>query len=294
MTLPWSAKLARQVLRWRIRGSTRLTFFLAKRLSELQLLRVSTKSGDVLYLDLRVGTTHSILAGLCPEEAEQEIMRLVIHRGDIVYDIGAHIGLHTTLLSSLVGPKGQVHAFEPNPRVLPALFKTIASLPNAMLHQIALSDTASKTELYVPADDSMASLADWTSVKNEKTPRYSCNQIELDDLIKKTHLPYPDFIKCDVEGAELKVFRGASRTLNCTNAPVIMFEVNNRTAHGFGFKPYAAIDFLRDLTQPRYNLFKIGDTGKLIEYKIGESDQIHDNLLAVPEARLLRVAVFRQ
>jgi FkbM family methyltransferase len=57
-----------------------------------------------------------------------------------------------------------------------------------------------------------------------------CEERRLDDLTTANCIPRPDFIKCDVEGAELKVFQGASKTLDCVDAPIILFEANVHTA----------------------------------------------------------------
>ena len=104
--------------RTRLRGSYRLTNFLAQRLSSLQCVPIQTESG-ILYADLRITSSHGILANPKSDSGEDLVMRKFVKPGNTVFDIGAHLGLYTLLLSELVGEKGIVFAFEPNPELLP-------------------------------------------------------------------------------------------------------------------------------------------------------------------------------
>src|SRR5579871_2994906 len=49
------------------------------------------------------------------EESLTEAFLYLVKPGQVVVDIGMHIGYYTTLFACLVGPEGQVHAFEPTP-----------------------------------------------------------------------------------------------------------------------------------------------------------------------------------
>src|SRR5438552_3659495 len=102
--LPISAKVIRAILRSRLRGRTRLTLLLAGWHRSLQKVPLALPGGRILYLDLRIGSTHGFLIGSAWEVAEQEVMRHIVLPGDIAFDVGAHLGAHTVLLSQLVGP----------------------------------------------------------------------------------------------------------------------------------------------------------------------------------------------
>ena len=62
--------------------------------------------------------------------------------GDTFIDAGANIGLFTLLALSVVGDKGHVHAFEPNPLVAAMLRESLAlnAADNVTVHEIGLSD----------------------------------------------------------------------------------------------------------------------------------------------------------
>ena len=84
---------------------------------------------------------------------EQTIVNLVkneIKKGDVVIDIGAHIGYYTVLFAKLVGPKGKVFAFEASPTNFEILKKNVNvnGYQNVTLNNKAVSDKDGKLTLY--------------------------------------------------------------------------------------------------------------------------------------------------
>lgn len=287
------ARSVRLYIRSRLRGSTRLPHLLGQRFGSLQHLPLDIPGWAPVYVDLRVPYAHSLLMespykGLWRELDEVQIMHRFVRAGDVAFDIGANVGLHSIVLSRLVGPKGKLCAFEPNAELLHALEFTIAQLGNATLYPIALSDKDAESQLFIPSDCTVASLADWTVA----SPTFSqdgpsnvitCSERCLDDLIEAGPLPQPDFIKCDVEGAELRVFEGASRTLSRVDAPIILFEANECAARGFHIEVSAAKDFLASLKGPHYRFYEIHEGGRLLEMQ--NVNPSFSNIVAVPESK---------
>ena len=188
-------------------------------------------------------------------------MQRFVRKGDVAFDIGANIGLHSILLSGQVGPEGKLCVFEPNVELLSALRHTVRKLDNATLYAFALSNKNGSSTLFVPSDHTTASLADWTGsspVFKDDGPSHvvTCDERRIDDLIEEHILPPPDFIKCDVEGAELLVFEGARQTLNRVDAPIILFEANECASSAFNLDVAAAKDFLAGLDAPALLLFR--------------------------------------
>jgi len=291
--LPLVSRLLRAYLRSSLRGCSRTTLMLAARFPSLQEVPIQIADWSPVYMDLRHYDAHDWLKGTpwkdSPREVEeQQLLRRFVRPGDVVYDIGANIGLHAVLFSQLTGATGKVLAFEPNRELLRALAKTIAGMPNASLFPVALAEANGSAELVVvEADHSLSSLSDWTSRK-ENAPslerhRLICRLQRLDDLIAEQHLPAPDFIKCDVEGGELRVFQGATVTLDRPDAPVILFEANAHTARGFGLPISAAKDHLASLTKPCYRFWQAAN-GRITALTI--MDRVHSNILAIPEQRM--------
>jgi FkbM family methyltransferase len=288
------ARLVRLHMHSGLRGATRLTFLLARRFKSLQQVPIDLPGWNPVYIDLRLGNAHLLLmespyAGLWRELDEVNVMQSFVRNGDVAFDIGANIGLHSMLLSNLVGPQGSLHAFEPNSELVHALSRTISELGNASLHVVALSDKDDESELFIPSDDSMASLTNWTAatafVDDGPSRTVTCQQRRLDDLINEGKLPQPDFIKCDVEGAELLVFQGGRGTLDRPDAPIVLFEVNKDASLGFGQGVSEAKDFLAGLELPQYEFFRVQSGGKLTRLQEANSFM---NVLAVPRSKIQR------
>jgi FkbM family methyltransferase len=285
------AKFLRLWMRSGIRGRNRVTRDLAIRLKSLQCIPIRIADWPPVYMDLRDWGTHDWLRRspwpASPREVEEQlVMRRFVREGNCVYDIGANIGLHTALLSTLAGTTGHVYAFEPNPALATCLSATIDGMRNARLFTVALSCEEGEATLFVTEEDhSLSSLADWTSGREQRPARgVQCRIRPLDVVVKENNLLRPDFIKCDVEGAELRVFQGASTILNSVHAPVVLFEANLETAGGFGLPIAAAKEFLASLPLPEYQFFRTGDTGRLAP--VLQMDPVHSNILAIPRQRL--------
>lgn len=291
--LPALARLMRAYLRSDVRGQTRiaprLTNLLGRYSKSMQAAPIQIADWAPVYMDLRLPTSISWLRDTpfesSPRETEEQaVMRRVVKPGQVVLDVGANIGLHSALLSRLVGPQGKVFAFEPNAEIMPLLTRTLAGMGNAWLMPYALSDRSAESVLYVPGLSEVGSLADWTAGEYGDTHQVRCTERTLDSLIDEGVLPTPSFIKCDVEGGELKVFQGASKCLDTADAPMVLFEANVHTARGFGLDLSAAKTFLDGLSGPRFRFFSVGRAGELDERR--ELDPIHSNVLAVPAARV--------
>jgi FkbM family methyltransferase len=284
-------KLVRGYLKSGMRGSTRCTFALARRLKTLQAVPI-TIAQQRLWIDLRDGLSHELLAGspwpTVPWEIdEQAVMRRLVRPGDTVFDIGAHIGLHTVLLSELTGSTGVVYAFEPNARKIAALAVTVSALPNATLHAFALGERPGRATLFIPEDESMASLADWTDGRVGAVGCWTCEVKRLDDLIASRELPAPDFIKCDVEGSELGVLVGARTALDRADAPIILYEANELSVRAFGLRISAATDFLLSLGRAEYAIRHVQAGARLQPVATLDPSCGHFNLVAIPASRLV-------
>ena len=224
------------------------------------------------------------------EPDEQAVMRRLVRRGEVALDIGAHFGEHSVLLAMLVGSEGRVVAFEPNPDRLDSLRRTVMQHGNGEVLPFAVADGTGPVTLYVPEFHVTASLADWTENRVGSIREVACEQVSLDALVARGAVPQPDFIKCDVEGAELLAFRGAIRTLDRRDAPIVMYEANLPGARAFGCSIAASTEFLAQLPAPSYSFFWVQPHGTLVPVRELRPDVELFNLVAVPEAKRDRVS----
>ncbi len=170
------------------------------------------------------------------EQATRVIYSKLARSGDTVIDCGANHGDHTRILSSLVGPKGRVHAFEPNFELYPLL---LAIGDNVRLWPFAAGEALRLETLHVPTGlDGWASLNDIRSLLPErKFTLRNTVQVALDSLAELK--PPIRFIKVDVEGREINAIRGMKRLL-IQSRPQIVFENLTKPIENFlatiGFK----------------------------------------------------------
>lgn len=285
LSLPLRAM--RMYLRSPLRGRTRLTTLLATRFASLQAVPIGI-SDRTIYVDLRDAMAQDLLrdGGVLFEPHEQAVMGRVLRPGQVAFDVGAHFGEHAVLMSELVGADGHVYAFEANRERWPALRLTLDRLGNGSLCPYGLADRSGPSTLYVPDLHACASLSDWTAGQAGPTRRVPCELRRLDDLVETDHLPMPHFVKCDVEGAELLVFRGAARLLDRPDAPIVMFERNRKASRALGIPVTAASEFLVSLAAPGYTLFEVEDEGRLASASADTPYRKVSNFLAVPRAAL--------
>jgi len=184
------------------------------------------------------------------------LLRLV-KNGDVVFDIGANQGDFTVLFAGLVGEKGVVHAFEPVPPTYMNLRRRVAQecpLGNVSINNFGLGDSPGSFPINVPAGDfGQASLrthnvGSWAKPDREV---FSCDIKTLDSYVEETNLKRLDFVKIDVEGAELLALNGSQKTLQELH-PVIQFEYYSPWTEGFGYKAENIIALVRSLGYARF------------------------------------------
>jgi FkbM family methyltransferase len=158
------------------------------------------------------------------EYEKQSIFAESVAEGSIVFDIGAHVGFYTLLSSVLVGPKGRVFAFEPIDKNLFYLKKHLQlnQITNVSLIEAAVSDHNGFTYFA----EGRTSSQGYISPKGNLLVRTVC----LDELYLKGEILVPDFIKIDVEGAEMSVLIGARSILEHSH-PMIFLATHGEDVH---------------------------------------------------------------
>jgi FkbM family methyltransferase len=216
----------------------------------------------------------------------------IVRRGDVVFDVGANVGYYTLLFSHLVGSRGQVHAFEPVPptfELLAANVERERRFDNVVLNDCALAAADGSLPLFVPGSDyGQASIArhgagSWAAPREVLT--YTCRATTVDGYLgtQRGERP-PSFVKCDVEGAELRVLEGAVATLR-KRPPLLHLEVNADWTRSLGYEPLDLVRFLAGFGYSRFLLVDdhiraLDDPGRELALLRGSANLI----CAVPEA----------
>jgi FkbM family methyltransferase len=158
--------------------------------------------------------------------------------GEVFYDIGANIGLYTVMAAQQVGPSGRVYAFEPHGANFARLVDNIDA--NDLAGSVspcsfALNDRSglipfNYLSLTIGSSNSqLGSLRDGEEKEFRPALSEPKAAMALDDLIASHDFRPPHHLKLDVDGNELLVLRGMTRTLKSPNRPrSIQIEVNLR------------------------------------------------------------------
>jgi FkbM family methyltransferase len=167
-----------------------------------------------------------------------------VHPGDVVWDIGANLGLYTKVFLELTGPEGKVIAFEPAPACFAAMQETFMNISNVQLMNMAMGNEAGTVdmELALEADAPTHSLV---SAASDETVAVTIAR--GDDIVAEGHAPVPNVIKIDVEGFEQEVLLGMAKLLGNTSVREILLEVHFKLLEIKGTKhaPSQMVDLLK-------------------------------------------------
>ena len=182
------------------------------------------------------------------ENVESQFVEGFLKPGMVVLDIGAHHGYYTLLASQKVGPLGRVIAFEPSPRERSRLLQHLQmnSCANVQVEETALGEADGRAELYVVRGRGTGCNSLRPPAVREATDATQVRVTRLDDYIRNHDLPRVDFVKMDVEGAELTVLQGATEFLERRPRPVIFCEVQDMRTRAWGYPAREIVGFLRD------------------------------------------------
>lgn len=133
---------------------------------------------------------------------------------DIVYDVGANLGLYTCFAAQAVR-NGEVIAFEPYPPNARQLARNvdINGLDNVRVEAVALSDAAARVEFSAPERDIAGFATGRLRADGGSAVRLVDTQ-SVDEEVRAGRLPQPTVIKIDVEGAERAVIDGMRGVLS--------------------------------------------------------------------------------
>lgn len=183
---------------------------------------------------------------------EDQIYDGIVKEDDVCFDIGANTGSVTLFLAEKVGVKGIVVAFEPVFDSYCKLNDNIQKNKNIkgliLPLQLGLSDTVKSIDINIPDNEyMMASIADknkWEAAQKVKVVSQQIQVTTLDYFLESTLIASSDFIKIDVEGAELLVIKGASKWFEGEAHPIMLIEVFAPWEKAFDYKPWELFSIL--------------------------------------------------
>ena len=163
-------------------------------------------------------------------EPEAQILPQLVKHGMTCFDIGANYGFYARLLSPLAGRMGKVYSFEPSSITCAGLklVKRVLGLRNVTVTQCALSEAPGQLTLTIPIKKHGGlgiALAHLGQSLDREGITETVAVKTLDGFLQENNITACDFLKCDVEGAEMLVLKGGTQTI-AKFKPIMLLEID--------------------------------------------------------------------
>jgi FkbM family methyltransferase len=247
---------------------------------------VPTTDGRRLYADLSSWGMYETLYFIGEyERAVTHFITEVVRSNDVCLDIGANFGWYTTLLQRLCAPGGSVHAFEPVPNIFARLERNVAlagNPPNIHINNVALGDAPGSVTMHQFAGLTIGHSSLSTMGRSDYTT-VEVPMMTLDSYLEEHHLEQVNFVKMDIEGAELMMFKGAGKLFRQVVPPIWMIEMALGTTRGFNYLPNDLILYMKE--QADYEFYAVDEVSlSLIPVDGFAPEDSGANVLCVPAA----------
>ena len=225
------------------------------------------------------------------EPRELDAVLRLVAPGATVLDVGANIGWYAIVLARSIADL-QIHCFEPMERSCATLEHNLAlnAVQGVRVHRLGFADVDGPREFfYTTACSGGTSLADLDQPGS--VTKVTAQVSRLDSFCDEQGLD-PQFIKCDVEGAELLVVQGALGTLRRSH-PVLLLELLRKWSARFGYHPNDVLDLLGGIG---YRCFTVAAGGWLVPFGRVTDETVETNfffLHAEGHRRLIESCVLR-
>ncbi len=180
----------------------------------------------------RMYMSRQIAAGRHFRESELALVRNLLRPGDQVADVGANVGIFTRELSQAIGTSGRMYSFEPVSANFDVLSDVVrrCGLTNVQIFRKAIGAANGTVQIVVPEMKGFEGLY-WAHVASDGEPgkKEPVELCSLDDLHRQGTITALDFIKCDVEGGEAEVVKGAANLMR-TCRPGWLIEISRQTS----------------------------------------------------------------
>jgi FkbM family methyltransferase len=194
-----------------------------------------------------------------------------------MFDLGAHYGWYMRLMAgSALG--GKVFGLEPHPKTYTYLAANAAVTANAIALPLAVGASSGQTILWRSRSRNLSS-----TTRRVGSP-LDVNVTSIDALLEENRIAMVDFIKCDVEGAEINVLRGAQQLLRSTRPPIWMLEVIDPFLAETGISPSDLLDEFHK-AGTTIQLYSQDREGQPVQIAQLADRKYGNNIFVVPSAR---------
>ncbi len=184
---------------------------------------------------------------------ETAAIRYLVKPGFSIIEVGANFGVHTLTMAGLVGPEGDIDAFEANPYVSNYLKQSVAlnKLESIItVHEQAAGDTTGAAHLIFGGKN----IGGGHLVSDASESTIKTSIVRLDDVFAHRQKKI-DILKIDAEGSEAKIIQGAHHLIQANPKMIIMMEWFKSALVDQGSSPEGLLDMLK---KEQFKAWKIG------------------------------------
>ena len=183
------------------------------------------------------------------------VCKRILRPADNVIDIGANLGFVTHISRQIVGPQGQVHAFEPQPQLVDLMRQSLErnGYTDVVIHNIALGKNQEQQQFFIPIHHCGAASLIAFSGSGPKTRTISVSVENASVYLAKLGLSHIRLMKMDVEGYEAEIIEGALDFLKISPPDAILFEIMSRY-HNIPFCQQPVVKLLSQLDYQFINI----------------------------------------
>lgn len=219
-------------------------------------------------------------------ETDVEALKKIVKPGWTCLDIGGSFGRYALPMSLAVGKGGKVFCFEPGSysfKVL-SIIKWFHCLNNVAIYKLAVSDKKGTINLHLPIKQNGkigTALAFISDTSYDNTISEAVDMTSIDGFCMENGVRQVDFIKCDTEGSETRIIKGAENVIKKFR-PFILCEVDIGPASGPNDKAIEMENFLKNVS---YKIFTYRNGKFILHEKIVETS----NYFFMPGEKSLKI-----
>jgi len=169
------------------------------------------------------------------EERNKKLIASHLKDGDVFFDVGANIGLFSLYLKRLY-PDLKCYLFEPFPTLFNCLKLTLknSKMEDVHINDYALCNENKELEFFIDTFNDGGHSLDSSSIssRSKKAQSLKIQGKKLDSFVAENNIDRIDFLKIDIQGAEVEFLKGARESINKFK-PKIMVELNNKNLEDF-------------------------------------------------------------
>ncbi|MBI2356907.1 FkbM family methyltransferase [Candidatus Dojkabacteria bacterium] len=274
--------------KYHIKGGKRVANIISKVLLPKPKNRivVENREGLKMILDPNKdkGIEESLYFSGTYEAGVVNVIKRFLSEGDTFLEIGANIAPLSMVASTLVGSKGSVYAFEPDPMVKKMIDRNIKLnlIENINTLNIGLGDKKSSMKLYIKPEINRGASS---LIKEDGNNAVEVNIEVLDSIYKNIGIKRADMIVIDVEGWEEYVLNGSSKFIRRFK-PLISMELNSKYNPEVIYKKLISFGFYKiySLKRPKEYISKLVQAKKFSEIRLD------DNVFALTKEQRVKLS----